>query len=329
MARPNTQDMVERAAGSIFMTTDLIGSGGAGGGLLNREQADRFIRMIVDQPTILNEIRTVTMSGPSMRLNKIVMSDTLLHKPGGSITPLASSDYAAPTTSYVDLDTQELVAEVRIPYDVLEDNIEGGRFEQTVMELVTQKVSYELEELLLTGDKTHHIKHDAEPVSDTHWSATDMRLAQDGILKLADAYTCAYATAPSIDENVFAYSISTLPTRYQRLKSAMKIYTSHRLEFDYAKYLGQRLTGLGDIRLSATYNDALQVFGTTIRPCSLMPDGTTLFCDPKNLIMGIQRRIMVETDKDISARVIIIVLTLRIALQIEDKNGVVQVTGIY
>jgi len=326
MGRPNINDIVERAAGSIFMTTDLKSSDGGvtGGGLLNPIQADTFIRMVVDQPTLLNEIRTVPMNGPQMRLNKIVMTDRVLHKPTGSITPLASSDYAAPDTSYIDLNTQELVAEVRIPYDVLEDNIEGGRFEQTVMELLTEKISLELEELLLVGDKDH-----AVVPAPGGWAATDMRLAQDGVLKLANAYDVSFATPPTIDESVFAASIETLPPRYQRNKSAMRIYTSHRLEFDYAKYLGQRLTGLGDIRLTATYNDALQVYGTTIKPCALMPDGTTLFTDPKNIIMGIQRKIMIETDKDISARVIIIVVTMRVAIQIEDKLGVVKVTGIY
>jgi hypothetical protein len=327
MGRPNVNDLVERAAGSIFMTTDLVGSQGLGGGLLNREQADRFIRMIVDQPTLINEIRTETMAGPQKRINKIVMSDTLLHKPTGSITALASTDYAAPDTSYVDLNTQELVAEVRLPYDVLEDNIEGGHFEQTVMDLVTEKVSLELEQLLLEGDTAHATANPPSPP--TTWSATDMRLAQDGVLKLADSYSIDFASPPTVDENVFAVSIETLPAKYRRNQNALRLYCSHQLEFDYAKYLGQRLTGLGDIRLTATYNDMLKVFGTTIRPVALMPAGTTILCDPKNLIMGIQRKIMVETDKDISARVFIIVLTMRIALAIEDKLGVVQCNGIY
>jgi len=327
MGRPSADELIERAAGSIFMTTDLVGSGGVGGGLLNIDQTNYFIRLIRDQPTLLNEIRVVPMNGPAMRLNKIVMTDSLLHKPGGSITPLDSGDYAAPDTSYVDLNTQELVAEIRIPYDVLEDNIEKEHFEQTIMELVAEKVSLELEELLLTGDTAHATA--SPPSPPTTWSTTDMRLAQDGVLKLADAYSVDYGTPPSIDENVFAISLETLPTRYQRNKSAMRIYTSHRLEFDYAKYLGQRLTGLGDIRLTATYNDALQVFGTTIKPCALMPDGTTLFTDPKNIIMGIQRKIMIETFRIIASRVIQIVLTLRIAIGVEDKVGMVKVSGIY
>jgi hypothetical protein len=329
MARPSVDELIERAAGSIFMTTDLVGSGGIGGGLLNIDQTNTFIKLVVDQPTILNEIRVVPMGGPAMRLNKIVMTDRLLHKPGGSITPLADTDYAAPDTSYVDLNTQELVAEVRIPYDVLEDNIEKAAFEQTIMELVAQKVSMELEELLLLGDKAHHIMHDSEPESDVHWSATDMRLAQDGVLKLADAYSVDYATPPTIDENVFATSISTLPSRYQRLKSQMRIYTSFQLEFDYTRYVTQRVSGYGDAVMTSMYNGNMGVWGTQLRPCALMPAGSTVFCDPKNIIMGIQRRITIETFRIIGSRVIQIVLTLRIALGLEDKYGVVVVNGIY
>jgi hypothetical protein len=326
MGKPSNIDLVERAAGSIFMTTDLVsGDGGlTGGGKLNIQQADSFIRLIVDQPTILNEIRTVTMNGPEMRLNKIVMTDQLLHKPLGSITPLLSGDYAAPSTSYIDLQTQELVAEVRLPYDVLEDNIERGRFEQTVMELTAEKIAYELETLLLTGDKDHAVLP-----TGGGWPTTDMRLAQDGVLLLADAYDVTYSSPPVIDESVFAAGIATLPTRYQRFKPNMRFYCAHRLEFDYTKYLGQRLTNLGDLRITTTYNDQLRVYGVPIRACSNMPDDTILFCDPKNIIMGIQRKITVEMDRDISARELIFVTTLRIAVGLEDKAGCVQINGLY
>ncbi len=326
MGKPNNKELVERAAGSIFMTTDLVsGDGGlTGGGKLNIEQADTFIRMIVDQPTLLNEIRTVTMNGPEMRLNKIILSDQLLHKPGGSITPLDSADYAAPSTSYIDLQTQELVAEVHLPYDTLEDNIEKARFQQTVMELIAEKLAYELETLLLTGDKAHSVLP-----TGGGWPATDMRLAQDGVLKLANAYSVNYSVPPVVDESVFAVSIGTMPPRYLRDKANMKIYCSHRLEFDYAQYLGQRLTNLGDVRLSMAYDNKLGAYGIPIRPCSNMPDDTTLFLNPKNIIMGIQRKITVEMDRFIQSRQIVIVVTLRVAIGIEDKLGAVKVTGLY
>ena len=326
MGKPNNKDLVERAAGNIFMTTDLVSgdSGLTGGGKLNIQQADSFIRLIVDQPTMINEIRTVTMNGPEMRLNKIVMTDQLLHKPTGSITALQTTDYAAPDTSYIDLQTQELVAEVHIPYDVLEDNIERGRFEQTVMELTAEKIAYELETLLLTGDKAHSVLP-----TGGGWPATDMRLAQDGVLKLADAYDIEYSSPPVVDESIFASAIAALPTRYQRFKPSMKFYCSHRLEFDYNKYLGQRLTNLGDLRITTTYNDQLRVYGVPISTCTNIPEDTLFFCNPKNIIMGIQRKITVEMDRNIQTRELIFVTTLRIAIGLEDRAACLQVTGIY
>jgi hypothetical protein len=53
-----------------------------------------------------------------------------------------------------------------------------------------------------------------------------------------------------------------------------------------------------------------------------------LFTFPKNLIFGVQRDIMIETDKDIRSRVLIIVLTMRIALQIEEADAAVRVSDL-
>jgi hypothetical protein len=48
----------------------------------------------------------------------------------------------------------------------------------------------------------------------------------------------------------------------------------------------------------------------------------------QNLIFGIQRDIRVETDRDIRSREFIIVLTARVALQIEDIDATVKYTNI-
>jgi len=44
----------------------------ATGGLLNPEQTDRFIRTLIDTPTLLNEVRPVPMNSPKMEVNKIL-----------------------------------------------------------------------------------------------------------------------------------------------------------------------------------------------------------------------------------------------------------------
>jgi hypothetical protein len=54
-----------------------------------------------------------------------------------------------------------------------------------------------------------------------------------------------------------------------------------------------------------------------------MPENEGLYTDPLNLIFGIQRQISLEFDKDISARVYIIVLTCRVDYKVEQAEGIV------
>jgi len=53
-----------------------------------------------------------------------------------------------------------------------------------------------------------------------------------------------------------------------------------------------------------------------------------LFTFPKNIIFGVQRDIMIETDKDIRSRMLIIVLTMRSAINIEESEAAVRINNI-
>jgi len=65
-----------------------------------------------------------------------------------------------------------------------------------------------------------------------------------------------------------------------------------------------------------------------VNGAALMPNDQYLFTYPKNLIVGVQRQIMIETDRDIRTRVIIIVLTMRLAIQYETEDAVVKCVGL-
>lgn len=69
-------------------------------------------------------------------------------------------------------------------------------------------------------------------------------------------------------------------------------------------------------------------YSSPVVACSQMPEAKGLFCNPLNLIMGVQRDISMEYDKDITARVYIIVVTARVAFQIEEDDAVVLYTNI-
>jgi len=59
-----------------------------------------------------------------------------------------------------------------------------------------------------------------------------------------------------------------------------------------------------------------------------MPRAQGLLTMPENIILGIQRGIQLETARDIEARVIVIVITMRVAVGVEEKSACVKVTGL-
>lgn len=113
----SNKSIVEKADMAV---TDLT----TGGGYLNPIQATVFIRMLIDQPTIINEIRTVPMNAPEMEINKIGFTSRILRAAPATGTALTLNQRVKPTTDQVTLHTHEVIAEIHLPYDVIEDNIE-------------------------------------------------------------------------------------------------------------------------------------------------------------------------------------------------------------
>lgn len=316
------KEILEKAT---MIVTDLSSDGG----YLNPEQANRFILDVQDQPTLLNEIRVVPMNSPQRIIENIGFGSRILHvapaatAAGG--TALGSGDRSQPSTGKIVLTTKEVIAEVNIPYDVLEDNIERGGLEDTIMGMITARVSLDLDELLVLGD-----------VDD---GADDYIKLFDGIVEMATKadpsgagtggtlyHTVGVGTASAMGRHVFKLAIKTMPNKYLRNRQAMRFYVSPNNELDYRDTVADRQTGLGDQTVQRW--QPLTPFGVPLVPATFIPDTTCAFVDPLNIIMGIQRDILIETDRIIRERVIVIVVTLRIAIACETRDALVTITGI-
>ncbi len=304
----------------VIQKADIALADLATAGKLNPEQTDRFIRVLIDQPTLLAAVRTVAMGAPQMKINKIGFGSRILH-PATSSTALADNLRAKPDLGQVVLETKEVIAEIHIPYDVIEDNIEKGNvhvpmqtgaggLHQTIVDLIAERAALDLEELGIQGD--------VDNVSDAYLAL------QDGFLKLATAN--ATNVAGPFDKAAVKAALKTMPTRYLRNRSAMSHFVSVDNETEIRDQYGSRPTALGDSQIQGLL--PIYVFGSKVTPVALMTGTSGLFCDPMNLIFGIQRNIMIEYDKDIRARVFIIVLTARVDFAIEEVNAIVKYTGI-
>lgn len=308
--KPKNRDI---AAKADIAVSDLVSNGG----YLNPEQANRFIQMVTDQPTVLNQARRVIMGAPQRKIEKIGFGSRVLHGAPDSGTYLDDAKRAAPTTSKIDLATDEIMAEVHIPYDVLEDNIEKDNLENTIMSQLTAQIAMDLEEYLL--------------LADTDLSATDDFLGlTDGVLKrIATNVVTMDGTSGNEQEmgtHIFKHAVKTIAPKYLRQRAAMRFFSSHKNEIDYRDVLAVRETGLGDQLTEGVRTVYAQ--GIPLTPAVMMPETTVLLTHPKNLIWGVQRDIMIETDKDIRSRVYIVVVTMRIAQQIENEEACVVVNGL-
>lgn len=309
------QDLIKKADIAL---ADLASNGG----LLNPEQSDKFIQILMDSPTIINQARVVTMNGPQKKINKIGFGSRIL-QPAVSSTALADNKRVKPDLGQIILNTKEVIAEIHIPYDVLEDNIEGGNIsasmggsagglQDTIMRLLGQRAALDLEELAILGD--------------TALVGSDPYLGLlDGFMKQATAHT-ASAGGATISKNLFKAAIKAMPDKYLRVRGDNSFFVSVDNETEYRDTIANRVTGLGDAALVSA--NSLAAFGSPIVAAPLMPNASGIYTNPNNLIFGIQRKVNLEFDKDIRARTFIIVLTTRLDFKIEEADAIVRLTNI-
>lgn len=294
----------------------------SGGGVLNTEQSRSFMRKLVDQPTMLKECRKVGMNSPTKQINKIGFGSRIL-KAGVSGEALSSGNRSKPTFTKIEMTAKEVKAEVRIPYDVMEDNLERataanneasntgpGGLRQTILDMIAERAALDIEELCLLGDTS---------------SGDDYLALFDGWLELAKDNGNIYDHGgAAISKTAFKEAKKALPTKYLRDIKAMRHYVSHNQETDYRDTLADRpngdkyIEGVGDV----------VAYGAPVRPVALMPNANGMFTNPLNLIFGVWRQISLEFDKDITTGVYIIVLTARLCVQIEEAEATVRTNNL-
>jgi hypothetical protein len=312
MAKPSNRSIADKADLAIAA---FQGGPGAGGGYLNPMQANAFIRMLIEQPTIINQVRVVPMNAPTMEINKIGFGSRILKKAPTSGTALSAGDRSAPTTDQVTLTTKEVIAEVHIPYDVLEDNIERGVLEDTIMALIAERAALDLEELIILGD--------VDAGADAYLRMLDGLLIQAA----DDGFTVDFTeTMPQISKAVFKAGMKAMPNKYMRNRAAMKFYVSPNAQIEWLDSLANRETVLGDNKV-VTFVPT-PAYGIPVEAAALMPDENYILTYPKNIILGVQRQIMIETDRDIRSRVLIVVLTMRLDMKFEEAQTVVVAQGL-
>jgi len=285
---------------------------------------------------MLRQVRRVVMNAPERKVNKIQFSKRILRAASsataldtaaiaGAFDPSAEKTARAkPITEQITLTTKEVIAQINLPYDLIEDNIErggigtyneagapraSGGIVDTILTLVAERAALDLEELAIMGD--------------TSIGSADTYLdLVDGFLKRLDGGQIVNAASAPISRKILTDGMKLLPSQYRRNRAGLMHFVATEQEIDYRETIAQRETSVGDAQTTSV----APVFaaGAPLNGVALMPNAKGILTNPLNLLFGIQRNIHFETDKDITAREYIIVVTARVDFQIEETEAAVR-----
>ena len=302
---------------TLLEKADMALSDLLSGGDLVSAQAKKFIRLLIQESVILQLASVRPMKSKKQLIEKIRFGSRIL-RAGSEATPLSTGDRVKPDTSKVELDAKLFKAEVHLNNEVLEDNIEQGSLRQTVMELMGEAISRDMDEVIVQGDT----------------GSADSFLAQfDGMLAAATS-NLVPGGGNALASDDLKGAIKAMPSEYIRNKKKLRFLTSVDAETDYRDTLSQRDTVAGDKFLE---NDApIMYSGIPLLDVPLFPENlgggnnetNVILTDPKNIAVGIWRKITMETDKDISAGVLKIVASLRFDFKYVEETAVVKVTAV-
>lgn len=309
----NVEKFTDLAASS------LTGTGGNGARLL-ADQADTFYRKVFDRAGLIGDLRSVPMNADTMNINKIGLGNMILQVAPTGTAPyvvdgngetfantrnLESANRYSPQFEQIQLTVKEYMAEIHLTDDVIENNLEQEALVSTIMDMTAQRLALDIERVLIEGDTTNG----ALPA---------VLKLQDGILKRVVTNVVDLQNA-TIGLDAFAALQAAIPTKYLNNLSAMKYYLHNYKELQWKQALSARGSALGDSALVS--GQSVPALGVPIHTVPQMPQSNILFTDPKNIIVGLQRDMRLETERMPRSRMTAFIFSIKFGVQLEQEDA--------
>lgn len=258
-----TNRQIVRAAG------DPIQTGTLSSGLLNPEQARKFIQMTFEATNLGPLVRHEMRQAKTGEVDKIGIARRILRKK----TENTDDGYRASVdTSQIEYSTTA----VRLPWEITEEtlreNIEGQAFEGIVTNLMTTQAGIDLEDLYLNGDE------DTDSTADDY----DFLKINDGWIKQfkngGHVYDASGESEMSLD--LFYKTLQQIPNKYNNGK--LRWLMSPKRAQQWELYLLNKVIGQGGAVPDNIYTAPARIPAIE---CPSLDDGTIMLTDPKNLIV--------------------------------------------
>lgn len=246
-----------------------IETGSLSSGLLNPEQARKFIQQTFEATNLNGLIRHEMRTAKTGEIDKIGIARRILRKK----TENKDDGYRAGVeTSQIEYATTA----VRLPWEITEEtlreNIEGQNLEQIITDLMTTQLGIDLEDLYLNGDE-------ATESTDPDY---DFLKINDGWIKQISngghVYDASSESSMSLD--LFYKTLKTLPNKYNNGKLRW-LMSPHRAQ-EWELFLLNKVVNAGGAVPESVYNSPARIPAVE---CPSLDDGTIILTDPKNLVV--------------------------------------------
>ena len=253
---------------STIIRKAAIETGSLSSGLLNPEQARRFIQQTFEATNLGGLVRHEMRTAKTGEIDKIGVASRIVRKK----TENTDDNYRAQVkTSQIEYATTA----VRLPWEITEEtlreNIEGQNFETIVTNLMTTQLGVDMEDLYLNGDE-----------------ATDSGDPDYDFLKINDGWIKQIKTGGHVKDaqskemslDLFYETLGQLPNKYNN--GRLRWLMSPKRAQEWELFLLNKVIGQGGAVPDSVYNSPARI--QTVE-CPSLSDNVILLTDPRNLIV--------------------------------------------
>ena len=308
---------IDQVIEKAFTTADL-----ANGGLLNPDQAARLVQGIFESAVIIPESRRVPMRANKRVIDKITFTSDILQKPVAVGTE--HTNLTQPTTSKVTLDAAEALVAMDLGFDAIEDSIEQANLVDTIIDMASRRLGFEMDGLILFGDTA---------------GGTGTVLDQiDGLLKQITT-NVEDANLATITDQILNNALAKLPGEFLQNEGAMRYYVSHIVRLDYVNFLASKNVNdafnrfLIENREPAFHGIPVRKVGAIktqdVDPGAPVVNGSqAILTNPANIVWGVHRDITIDMERKPRKRVIEVTMTMRVDVKLEREEAAVKIIKI-
>lgn len=213
---------------------DTIQVSGGNGGILQPDQANRFIDYMWDATSLGKTVRQVRMTAPVREIDKTDLGQRIARHATEGVDDHIN---ASPTFSKITLSTQKIRLDWELTSEALEDNIEQANLEDHIARMMATQLGNDIEDLAINGD-------DAIASGDDGYA---LLKAFDGYRKLAlsggngnGAAHLLSANGDYVSEKLFNSLYKALPRKWKARRPGLRFWTSSGIVQDYYFHLSQK-----------------------------------------------------------------------------------------